>query len=111
MSARPMRETPSTAPNGSSPESTRRPVGPKEGPKTVTEPSCRSTASARSRALHRTSNFVPVTMTVKGPAATRHAAERKHLRTIFAGGYVSNRLAFRAHGAAFRPEMTVGVNF
>ncbi len=39
------------------------------------------------------------------------AAERKHLRTIFAGRHMADWLALGAHNCAFRAEMAVGVDF
>ncbi len=38
------------------------------------------------------------------------AAEREHLRAVFAGRDVPDRLAGNAHGSAFRPEIAVGVD-
>src|SRR5439155_20849 len=39
-----------------------------------------------------------------------HAAERQHLRAIFAGGDVADRLALRAHGRGFWAEIAIGVD-
>ena len=39
-----------------------------------------------------------------------HAAERQHLRAIFAGRDVADRLALRAHDRRLRAEMAVGVD-
>src|SRR6202044_3297741 len=39
------------------------------------------------------------------------AAEREHLRTIFAGRHMADWLAFGAHNCAFRAEMAIGVDF
>ncbi len=38
------------------------------------------------------------------------AAERKHLRAVFAGRDMTDRLALRAHGRGFRTEIAVGVD-
>jgi len=40
-----------------------------------------------------------------------HAAQRQHLRTVFARGDVADRLALRAHGRRLRAEVTVSVDF
>src|SRR5262249_29513263 len=39
-----------------------------------------------------------------------HAAEREHLRAIFARGHVADGLALRAHGRGFGTEIAVGVD-
>src|SRR5262252_6089912 len=39
-----------------------------------------------------------------------HAAQRQHLRSVFARGHMADRLSPGAHGSTLRPEMTVGVN-
>ena len=39
------------------------------------------------------------------------AAEREHLRAVFAGRHMADRLALGAHGRAFGAEMAVGVDF
>ncbi|MFK4603852.1 hypothetical protein ABIF57_003304 [Bradyrhizobium diazoefficiens] len=39
-----------------------------------------------------------------------HAAERQHLRAVFAGGDVADRLALRAHGRGLRAQIAVGVD-
>ena len=39
-----------------------------------------------------------------------HAAERQHLRAVFAGRDMADRLALRAHGRGLRAEIAVGVD-
>src|ERR1700689_2048906 len=39
------------------------------------------------------------------------AAEGEHLGAIFASRHMTDRLALGAHSRAFRPQMTVGVDF
>ena len=39
-----------------------------------------------------------------------HAAERKHLRSVFARRDVPDGFALRAHRAAFRAQMPVGID-
>ncbi len=39
-----------------------------------------------------------------------NAAEREHLRTVFAGSYMADGFALRAHGIGFEPEIAVGID-
>ena len=41
----------------------------------------------------------------------QHAAERKHLRAVFRGGYVPHRLAFHPYRVLFRPQEAIGIDF
>ena len=39
-----------------------------------------------------------------------NAAKREHLRTVFAGSYVADGFALRAHGIGFGPEIAIGID-